>query len=139
MAIKTRPPRIDYTTDDRADERLSPAEQARFDQAQADFGESELSDREKAAIAGLESQFGDSESDIDGRRIDAASEVADRQESSMPHGSGLYQPTASKGFGRKQPLTRSFEKRRASGRHNRSHWRRGVHWRINGGTDAAII
>ena len=105
MAIKTRPPRIDYTTDDRADERLSPAEQARFDQAQADFGESELSDREKAAIAGLESQFGDSESDIDGRRIDAASEAADRQESSAPQGSGLYQPTGNKGSGRKQPLT----------------------------------
>ena len=105
MATKTRPPRIDYTTDDRADERLSPAEQARFDQAQADFGESELSDREKAAIAGLESQFGDSESDIDGRRIDAASEAADRQESSAPQGNGLYQPAANKSSGRKQPLT----------------------------------
>ena len=106
MATKTRPPRIDYTTDDRADERLSPAEQARFDQAQADFGESELSDRENAAIAGLESQFGDSESDIDGRRVDAASEAADRQESSAPQGNGFYQPAASKGSsGRKQPLT----------------------------------
>lgn len=105
MATKTRPPRIDYTTDDRADERLSPAEQARFDQAQADFGESELSDREKAAIAGLESQFGDSESDIDGRRIDAASEAADRQESSAPQGNGFYQPAANKSSGRKQPLT----------------------------------
>ena len=105
MATKTRPPRIDYTTDDRADERLSPAEQAKFDQAQADFGESELSDRENAAIAGLESQFGDSESDIDGRRIDAASEAADRQESSVPQGNGLYQPAANKGSGRKQPLT----------------------------------
>ena len=101
MATKTRPPRIDYTTDDRADERLSPAEQAKFDQAQADFGESELSDREKAAIAGLESQFGDSESDIDGRRIDAASEAADRQESSAPQGNGLYQPAANKSSGRK--------------------------------------
>ena len=106
MATKTRPPRIDYTTDDRADERLSPAEQARFDQAQADFGESELSDRENAAIAGLESQFGDSESDIDGRRVDAASEAADRQESSAPQGNGFYQPAASKGSSdRKQPLT----------------------------------
>ena len=105
MATKTRPPRIDYTTDDRADERLSPAEQARFDQAQADFGDSELSDREKAAIAGLESQFGDSESDIDGRRIDAASEAADRQESSVPQDNGFYQPAANKGSGRKQPLT----------------------------------
>lgn len=105
MATKTRPPRIDYTTDDRADERLSPAEQAKFDQAQADFGDSELSDREKAAIAGLESQFGDSESDIDGRRIDAASEAADRQESSVPQDNGFYQPAANKGSGRKQPLT----------------------------------
>lgn len=106
MATKTRPPRIDYTTDDRADERLSPDEQARFDQAQADFGESELSDREKAAIAGLESQFGDSESDIDGRRVDAASEAADRQESTAPQGNGFYQPAANKGSsGRKQPLT----------------------------------
>lgn len=105
MATKTRPPRIDYTTDDRADERLSPAEQARFDQAQADFGESELSDREKAAIAGLESQFGDSESDIDGRRIDAASEAADRQESSAPQGSGFYQPTTGKDTSGKRPLT----------------------------------
>lgn len=105
MATKTRPPRIDYTTDDRADERLSPAEQAKFDQVQAGLGESELSDREKAAIAGLESQFGDSEEDIDGRRVDAASEAADRQESSAPQDNGFYQPAGGKSSGRKQPLT----------------------------------
>lgn len=105
MAIKTRPPRIDYTTDDKVDKRLNPTEQAEFDQIQAGFGESELSDREKAAIAGLESQFGDSESDIDNRRVDAASEVADRQESSTPQENGFYQPTEGKSPGRKQPLT----------------------------------
>ena len=105
MATQTRPPRIDYTTDDRADERLSPAEQAKFDQVQAGLGESELSDREKAAIAGLESQFGDSEEDIDGRRVDAASEAADRQESSAPQDNGFYQPAGGKSSGRKQPLT----------------------------------
>ena len=105
MATKTRPPRIDYTTDDRADERLSPAEQAKFDQTRAEFGESELSDREQAAIAGLESQFGDSKEDIDSRRVDAASEAADRQESSTPQGNGFYQPATGKDTGGKQPLT----------------------------------
>lgn len=105
MATKTRPPRIDYTTDNKADERLSPNEQAKFDQIQAGFGDSELSDRENAAIAGLESQFGDSESDIDGRRVDAASESADRQESSASQDNGFYQPADDRSSGRKQPLT----------------------------------
>ena len=105
MATKTRPPRIDYTTDNKADERLSPNEQAKFDQIQAGFGDSELSDRENAAIAGLESQFGDSESDIDNRRVDAASESTDRRESSVSQDNGFYQPTDDRSSGRKQPLT----------------------------------
>ena len=39
---------LSYDTDDKTDERLNPAEQARFDQIQAGNAESELSDREKA-------------------------------------------------------------------------------------------
>jgi hypothetical protein len=101
---------LSYDTDDKADERLNPAEQARFDQIQAGNAESELSDREKAAINDLESQFDDTDSDA-GRRVDDASESLNNKESSIPNKNGFYQP--SNKSNKKQPMTfKSLMKKR---------------------------
>lgn len=101
---------LSYDTDNKADERLNPAEQARFDQIQAGNAESELSDREKAAINDLESQFDDTDSDT-GRRVDDASESLNNKESSIPNKNGFYQP--SNKSNKKQPMTfKSLMKKR---------------------------
>lgn len=101
---------LSYDTDDKTDERLNPAEQARFDQIQAGNAESELSDREKAAINDLESQFDDTDSDA-GRRVDDASESLNNKESSIPNKNGFYQP--SNKSNKKQPMTfKSLMKKR---------------------------
>lgn len=70
MATKTRPPRIDYTTDDRADERLSPAELAKLDQAQAALGESELNAGDRAKLDQIEAGLKDDGFDLDNSQFD---------------------------------------------------------------------